>query len=98
MTTIRLPVRVAVDGTVTFPDKLPFDPYKLPWVTGAEDTLPGATRKKYPEGREKLNDALKNLRSKRAQNGAAPRQPAFKVGGTLPDVDDSGNVRHALRP
>ncbi len=88
MTEIRLPTRVAEDGTVTFPETLPFDPYKLPWVTGAEDTLPTLTRRKYPEGRENLRDALKVLKSKRAQNGADPRSPAFaNLGGASPIVD-----------
>lgn len=88
MTEIRLPVRVAEDGTVTYPDKLPFDPYKLPWVTGAEDTLPERTRRKYPNGRTDLREKLKVLKSKRAQQGADPRSPAFaNLGGASPQID-----------
>ena len=79
------PIRVAEDGTVTHPDKLPFDQYKLPWVTGAEDTLPERTRRRYPEGREDLREKLKVLRSKRGREGAEPRSPAWAVGGTDPE-------------
>jgi hypothetical protein len=75
-TTFTFPVRVAQDGTVTH-DPLDFDPHALPWVTGAEDTPPRATREKYPEGREQLKKALSVLKSKRAQNGAAPRENAW---------------------
>lgn len=85
---LQLPIRVAEDGTVTFPDKLPFNQYRLPWVTGAEDTLPERTRRKYPNGRLDLQKKLKFLRSKRAQHGAVPRAPAFaNLGGTSPKID-----------
>ena len=63
-------------------DQTDDDPYLLPWVIGAEDTLPERTRRKYPEGRTDLAEKLKVLRSKRAKNGAAPRSPAFaNLGG-----------------
>lgn len=83
-TTFTFPIKVAEDGTVTH-DALDYDPYKLPWVTGAEDTLPGSMRAKYPEGRTDLNEKLAVLKSKRAQNGAAPRPYVWgEVSGTDP--------------
>ena len=88
MTTFNFPICVAEDGTVTHPDKLDFDPYLLPWVTGAEDTLPARTRAAYPAGRADLREKLSVLKSKRAQNGAEPRHTAWAIGGTLPTTED----------
>lgn len=82
-TTFTFPLHVAADGTVTHPEQTT-DPYTLPWVTGAEDTLPGRTRAKYPKGRTDLKEKLSVLKSKRAQRGADPRSVAYAVGGTDP--------------
>lgn len=60
----RLPMRVAADGTVTHPDKTG-DPYTLPWVEGAEGTLPRVLADKYPEGPADLREKQKVLRDKR---------------------------------
>lgn len=96
MTTFKFPICVAEDGTVTNPDKLAYDPYLLPWVTGAEDTLPGSTRRAYPAGRADLKEKLAVLKSKRAQNGADPRHFAWDIGASSPDVDNvpGGSRQH----
>lgn len=88
-----LPVCVAEDGTVTHPDKLDFDPYLLPWVTGAEDTLTNRTRRAYPAGRTDLIEKLAVLRSKRARRAGVPRSFAWRIGATNPEVDFGSDNR-----
>jgi len=64
----RLPRAVAADGTVTFPepgDENYRDPYTLPWVEGAESTLPQETVDKYPDGPRDLREKQAVLKSKR---------------------------------
>jgi hypothetical protein len=98
MTDFKFPVCVAADGTVTHPEKLPYDPYRLPWVTGAEDTLPGATRRRYPAGRADLAEKLSVLKSKRARNGADPRTTAWKVGSYGSNIDGDRKPIITMRP
>lgn len=48
MTDLSLPVRIDVrTGARLEPTGI--DPYTLPWVEGAADTLPQVTRDKYPK-------------------------------------------------
>ena len=83
---MKFPICVASDGTVTNPDKLAYDPYKLPWVTGAAATLTSRQLAKYPEGRKDLNEKLAVLKSKRSQKDGGQsihtvqrRSAAFKA-------------------
>jgi hypothetical protein len=60
--------RVSKDGTVTMldtsaPDYI--DPYTLPWVEGAEGSLPQATIDKYPDGPRDLREKQGVLKAKR---------------------------------
>lgn len=67
----QLPRRVAEDGTVTYPDRLDCtDPYTLPWVEGAEGTLPKVTVDKYPDGPKDLREKQGVLKSKRVVTDA----------------------------
>jgi len=88
MSDFKFPRCVAADGTVTFPDKLAYNPYLLPWVTGAGDTLPHSTRDKYPNGPKDLSEKLAHLKSKRAALAGESRSYAWNVGGTSPQIDD----------
>jgi hypothetical protein len=61
-------MRVAEDGKVTYPDRASCtDPYTLPWVEGAEGTLPKATVDRYPEGPAALREKQAVLKAKRPQ-------------------------------
>lgn len=67
----RLPRRVAEDGTVTYPARIDCtDPYTLPWVEGAESTLPQETVDRYPEGPADLREKQAVLKSKRVVTDA----------------------------
>lgn len=60
--------RVSQDGTVTMLDTSAedyVDPYTLPWVEGAEGSLPAATVEKYPDGPRDLREKQAVLKSKR---------------------------------
>ena len=63
----RLPIRVTEDGAVTYPTDSP-DPYLLPWVEGAESTLPRETVDRYPDGPADLREKQAVLRSKRPKD------------------------------
>jgi len=68
MTWPRLPMKVAEDGTVSYPARLDCtDPYTLPWVEGAESTLPEQTVAKYPQGPADLREKQAVLRAKRPE-------------------------------
>jgi hypothetical protein len=61
MTDLALPVRVDIrTGARLEPTGL--DPYKLPWVEGAADTLPKATRDKH---KKQINDLRKRTADRR---------------------------------
>ena len=68
MTWPRLPIRVAPGGMVTHPDPCAdtyVDPYTLPWVEGAESTLPRSIVRRYPEGPADLKEKRAVLLAKR---------------------------------
>lgn len=64
MTEITLPRRVSVaSGDILEPTGL--DPYALPWVQGAAQTVPTRTKRKYPEAQTDLREKLAVLKAKR---------------------------------
>lgn len=65
MTTFEFPLRVGSDGSKLPP--LGIDPYTLPWVEGAADTVPKVTRDKYVKQVNALRKAVAARRLKQKE-------------------------------
>src|SRR5262249_28308711 len=61
-----LPVRVSETGELLTPSGI--DPYTLPWVEGASNTVHGATRRAYPAQLRDLVEKRAVLRAKRPED------------------------------
>lgn len=83
MTSFKFPIRVAENGDVSYPETTT-NPYLASWVTGAADTVPECTRRKYAKQIADLKEKLSVLKTKRARNGATPHNYAWALGGTDP--------------
>lgn len=63
--TFDFPIRVGEDGARLAPTGL--DPYSLPWVEGAADTLPKVTREKYKKQIDQLRKVTADRKLKRKE-------------------------------
>lgn len=64
MTTFTFPLRVDIASGEKL-DPTGLDPYALPWVQGAAQTVPTRTKRKYPEAQADLREKLAVLKAKR---------------------------------
>ena len=60
---MEFPIRVGEDGARMTPTGV--DPYSLPWVQGAAETVPLKTRRKYASQTNDLREKLSTLKAKR---------------------------------